>query len=178
VRAGEPAIDTVRGRDMIRRVCGAIALSLLGLSLVGCGSAPPKPSPVKAAISATADVNPNPEGRASPVHVRIFQLKEPGAFMDADYWALVDKEQATLGASLLQRQEQDLVPGEKKEFELKIDPEAHVLGVMAEFADYRNAVWRTIAQTPNKTLMDMVKLKKDRITIGIEKSRVVLTVGD
>ncbi len=142
----------------------------------GCGSAPAKPASAKAKISASADVNPNAEGRPSPVHVRIFQLKEDGAFMEADIWSLVDKEQETLGGSLVQRLEQDLAPGEQKEFELKIAPDAKVLAVMAEFADYRNAQWRVVAQTPNKSLLDMVK--KDRVSISIEKNKATIVVGD
>jgi predicted component of type VI protein secretion system len=59
---------------------------------------------------------------------------------------------------------------------LKIAPEARVLAVMAEFADYRNAQWRVIAQTPNKSLLDMVK--KDRVSIQIEKDKAIIVVGD
>lgn len=142
----------------------------------GCGSAPPKPAVAKAQITASADVNPNQDGRASPVHVRIFQLKEDGAFMGADFWALVDKEQETLAASVVQRLEFDLSPGESKEFELKISPEARVLGVMAEYADYRNAQWRVVVQAPNKSLLDLVK--KDRVSFGVDKNKVSITVGD
>jgi len=152
----------------------ALALALAALS--GCGSAPAKPAEAKGRISATPQVNPNSAGRPSPIHVRIFQLKEDGAFMGADFWSLVDKEQATLGASLVQRLEYDLVPGESKDFPLKISPEARVLAVMAEFADYRNAQWRVIAQAPNKSLMDIVK--KDRVSIEIGKDKATITVGD
>jgi type VI secretion system protein VasD len=146
------------------------------LLAAGCGSAPAKPTAAKAKISASADVNPNTEGRPSPVHVRIFQLKEDGAFMSADFWALVDKEQETLAGSLVQRLEYDLSPGESKDFDLKIDPQARVLAVMAEYADYRNAQWRTVAQAPNKSLMDLVK--KDRVSFSIEKSKASIVVGD
>jgi len=149
---------------------------LLAAVLAGCGAAPAKPSAAKATITASSDVNPNSEGRPSPVHVRIFQLKEDGAFMGADFWSLVDKEQETLGDSLVQRLEHDLVPGETKQFELKIAPEARVLAVMAEFADYRNAQWRVTAQAPNKSLLDIVK--KDRVSIGIEKDKATITVGN
>lgn len=151
-------------------------IAFASLVAAGCGSAPPKPAVAKAQIVASADVNPNQEGRASPVHVRIFQLKEDGAFMGSDFWALVDKEQETLAASLVQRLEFDLSPGESKEFELKIAPEARVLAVMAEYADYRNAQWRVIAQAPNKSLLDLVK--KDRVSFGVEKNKVSITVGD
>jgi type VI secretion system protein VasD len=154
-----------------------IGLAGMGLALLAaCGSAPPKAAEAKARISATQDVNPNASGRASPIHVRIFQLKEDGAFMGADFWSLVDKEQETLGPSLVQRLEHDLIPGETKEFELKIAPEARVLAVLAEFADYRNAQWRVTAQAPNKSLLDIVK--KDRVSISIEKNRAAIAVGD
>ena len=154
----------------------SMAVVAAALLAAGCGSAPAKPAVAKARIAASSDVNPNSEGRASPVHVRIFQLKEDGAFVGADFWALVDKEQETLAASLVQRLEFDLSPGESKEFELKIAPEARVLGVMAEYADYRNAQWRVVAQAPNKTLMDLVK--KDRVSFTIEKNKVGIVVGD
>jgi len=156
----------------IRCVCALLA----ALLLAGCGSTPPKPIAAKAKISASADVNPNSEGRASPVHVRIFQLKEDGAFMGADFWALVDKEQETLGASLVQRLEYDLSPGESKEFELKIAPDARVLAVMAEYADYRNAQWRVVAQAPNKSLLDLVK--KERVSFTLAKSKASIVVGN
>lgn len=155
------------------RFCVILALAA---ALAGCGSAPAKPVEAKARISASAEVNPNSAGRPSPIHVRIFQLKEDGAFLDADFWALVDKEQETLAASLVQRLEFDLTPGESKDFPLKISPDARVLGVMAEFADYRNAQWRVVAQAPNKSLMDMIK--KDRVTISIDKAKAGIVVGD
>lgn len=150
-------------------------LLVVAAMLGGC-AAQPKPAEAKARISATPQVNPNSAGRPSPIHVRIFQLKEDGAFMGADFWTLADKEQATLGESLVQRLEYDLAPGETKEFPLKISPEARVLAVMAEFADYRNSQWRVVAQAPNKSLMDLVK--KDRVSIEIDKNKATITVGD
>jgi type VI secretion system protein VasD len=156
--------------------CVFAAVMALSVIASGCKSGPPKADPVKARISASTDVNPNAEGRASPVHVRIFQLKEDGAFVGADFWALVDKETETLGGSLVQRQEHDLVPGESKDIELKVQPDARVLGVMAEFANYRNAQWRVVAKAPNKTLTDLIK--KDRVTIRIDKDKATIVVGD
>lgn len=148
----------------------------LGAVLSGCSSSPAKPAEAKARIFATNSVNPNAAGRPSPIHVRLFQLKEDGAFMGADFWALVDKENETLGASLVQRLEFDLTPGESRDFSLKISPEARVLGVMAEYADYRNAQWRVTAKAPNKTLSDLIR--KDRVSIGIDRNTASIVVGD
>ena len=135
-----------------------------------------KPTVAKGKISAAADVNPNVEGRPSPIHVRVLQLKEEGAFLAGDFWALADNEQQVLGSSLVQRLEYDLAPGETKEFELKIAPDARVLAVMAEYANYRNAQWRVVTQAPNKSLMDIIK--KDRVAISIAKDRATIAVGD
>lgn len=160
----------------MNNVLRLVAVSAAAAFLAACGSAPAKPIDAKARITASADVNPNSEGRASPIHVRIFQLKEDGAFQGADFWALMDKEQETLAASLVQRLEFDLAPGESRDFPLKIAPDARVLAVMAEYNDYRNAQWRVVAQAPNKSLMDLIK--KDRVTISIDKAKASIAVGD
>ena len=96
--------------------------------------------------------------------------------MGADYWALSDKEQETLAGALVQRLEFDLSPGESREFELKISPDARVLGLMAEYNDYRNAQWRVVAKAPNKTLMDLIR--KDRVSFDVGRDKASITVGD
>ncbi len=151
-----------------------VLLSML-VTLGACASQATKAHIVRAQVAASDDVNPNREGRPSPVHLRVFQLKEAGAFLSADYWSLVDSEQQVLGSSLVQRLEHDLAPGERKKFELKIAPEANVLGVMAEYADYRNARWRVVAKRPNKSFLD---IKKDRVSIELKKDQVVIVVED
>jgi type VI secretion system protein VasD len=140
---------------------------------------PPKPTAVKAQISASKDVNPRPEGGAQPVHIRIFQLKEDSAFLAADYWALVDKTKETLAGSLVQQLQYDLAPGQKQDLELKIDPDAHVLGVVAEFADYRNTNghWRSASPTPEKSMLDIVTRQK-RIVIEVGRASVGIRTGD
>ena len=101
-------------------------ICLLALAVAGCRSKPPKPPPppppAKAAIIVSRDVNPDSAGRPSPIVVRLYQLKEEGSFNSASYFALSDKEQATLGPSLESREEYELKPGETKdvgEFKLR-----------------------------------------------------------
>ena len=68
-------------------------------ALVGCSSPPPKPPQpvnVKLTLVASPDVNPDGQNRPSPIVVRIYQLKDDTGFKDADYFALYDKEAATL----------------------------------------------------------------------------------
>jgi type VI secretion system protein VasD len=161
------------------QLAAACALSLLA----ACKSAPPPPQPkaFPARIEASADLNPRTDGDrgAQPVHVRIFQLKDDSVFSTADYFALVDKGKETLGSTLIQQLQTDMNPGQQRDLELKLDPEAHVLGVVAEFADFRNTDghWRATAATPEKSLLDIVKRQK-RVRIDIGRNNVGIRTGD
>jgi type VI secretion system protein VasD len=155
------------------------AVMYAGISLLAaCSSAPPKPTAFKATIVASRETNPATDGSAQPVHVRVFQLKDDTVFAAADFWSLTDKPQATLGAGLIQQLQYDLSPGEQQSIELKLDPDAHVLGVVAEFANYRNTDghWRAVAQTPEKSMLDIVH-KRKLITISIGKDRIGIDAG-
>jgi type VI secretion system protein VasD len=153
-----------------------VALSLCALALGACASKPPKPVPARAQLIASADANPDSSGRASPVVVRVFQLKEDGEFATADYFALYDKEKETLGASLLSREEYVLVPGERRSLELELKTEARFLGAIAAFRDVRSARWRALTQAPEKTLTDL--LGRDGVTLTVGKDSLTLTVKD
>ena len=159
------------------------AMCMCALAVAACHSAPPpappKPTAVQARIAASRDVNPRSDGGAQPVHVRVFQLKDDSAFATADFWALVDKSKETLGPTLVQQLQYDLAPGQQRELELKIDADAHVLGVVAEFADYRNTDghWRAASPTPEKSLLDIVR-KQKLILIEVSRGSVSIRTGD
>ncbi|HTV80436.1 MAG TPA: type VI secretion system lipoprotein TssJ [Steroidobacteraceae bacterium] len=153
----------------------AIVLASLGLVLAGCHSAPPKPVPERATLSVAPNVNPDSSGRPSPVVVRIYQLKDEGAFNNADYFALMDKEQETLGPTLVEREEYELQPGETRVLELNVAPEARYLGAIAGFRDIRNAHWKALSPTPEKSLKDLIRTKKLIISFG--KAEVKITAG-
>jgi len=166
---------------MVNELRVLVAVCALVMWVAACKSAPPPPKPtvVKARIVASANINQRPDGGAQPVHVRVFQLKDDSVFVSADFWALVDKGKETLGATLVQQLQYDMAPGQQRDLELKIDPEAHVLGVVAEFADYRNSNghWRTVGATPEKSLLDIVRREK-RIIININLNDVAIRMGD
>lgn len=157
------------------RSLARVALGLAALALFACGGAPPKPTPARASLVVAADVNPDATGRPSPIVVRVYQLKEEGAFNNADYFALIDKEQETLGPSLLSREEYELQPGESRVLELKIPPEARYLAAIAGFRDIRNARWKALSPAPEKGLKDLIRTKK--LTISVAKSAVTISAA-
>jgi type VI secretion system protein VasD len=152
-------------------------LCIAGCGITACSSSPPKPAAVPARIVASTDLNPRPDGgSAQPVHVRVFQLKDDSAFKSADFWALVDKPQETLGAGLVQQLQFDIAPGAQQQLELSIDSNVHILAVVAEFADYLNTTWRAVSPTPVKSMLDIVKRKK-RVVIDVGRDRIGIRVG-
>lgn len=157
-------------------VAAAAGLALaVGAALTACASSPPKPTPARAALAVAQDVNPDDAGHPSPIVVRLYELKEEGAFNNADYFALIDKEQETLGASLLAREEYELQPGESRQIELKIPPEARYLGAVAGFRDLRNAKWKALSPAPEKGLLDLVR--KNKLTVSLARAEVKIAVG-
>jgi len=146
------------------------------VALAACAAKPAKPAPTQTQLIAVANVNPDASGRASPIVVRLFQLRNDGEFAAADFFALYGKEKETLAATLISREEYVLEPGETREIELSLDPQARVIGALAAFRDIRSARWRTLAQSPEKKLTDL--LGKKSLTLVVDQDSVTLSVKD
>jgi type VI secretion system protein VasD len=148
--------------------CAVVLATALGS---GCASGPPKPIPVKATLVTAVDVNPDVEGHPAPIVVRLYELKEEGAFNNADYFKLVDREQEALGGSLAGREEYEVQPGESRTWDMKVPGEARFLGVAAGFRDLPNSHWKALLPTPHK------HFGTPKITITVAKSTVSIKVG-
>ena len=127
----------------------SLGLVAVGFLLAGCAKPPPPPpppvtTPVAMTLVAGADANPDARGRASPLTVRVYALKTSGAFESADFFSLFEKDQATLGAELVQREEVLLRPGETKKLDFNLPPDAKSMGVMAAYRDLDRARWREV----------------------------------
>jgi type VI secretion system protein VasD len=128
-------------------------IGVLALGGLGCASKPPpppKPIDTRAVVSAAADVNPDSSGRPSPVVVRIYQLRGAAEFNGADFFALYGMEKETLGANLIQREEQTLFPGQHLELKMPLAEDTRFVGAIAAYRDIRTTHWRAIIGAPEK----------------------------
>ena len=151
-----------------RRATYAAVLGLMLAVVAGCASAP-KPIDAKAAVVAASNVNPDIEGHPAPIVVRVYELKEEGAFKNADYFRLMDREQDALGTSLVAREEYELQPGESRTWELKIAPEVHFLGVAAGYRDLANSSWKAVMPAPRKRRNVTFDVGKSVVSIMVNK---------
>jgi type VI secretion system protein VasD len=141
------------GEDTMLKQCrkaamaGLPALVFLVL-MAACGKPavvePPRPVNVTIDVEATAAVNPDADGRPSPLAVRVFQLADSAVFMKSDLNGLWSDDAAVLAAALVSRQEFMIAPGASAQGSMTLDPRTRYVGVAAAFRDFRSATWRTV----------------------------------
>ena len=137
----------------IKRRTFLVASTILsGLLITGCGTTAKlmEPDPAKVVISLTSstDLNPDMMGRASPIVVRIYELKSDDIFNNADFFALYEQDTSILGGDMTGRDEMEIPPGENASIEKELNIEARHIGVIAAYRDLDNAVWRGTIETP------------------------------
>lgn len=151
--------------EILRLLC--IVLCLMTGLISGCATAgPPPPAMLNAAVTAGAHVNPDPDGRPSPVVVEIFELSSLAAFKDASFDGLYASGKQTLGDSLLATHSLIVSPGGSKTLAISLTPRTAALGVIAGFAHLDGLQWRAAVQTmPGKDVRMAVAVDKAGVTI-------------
>lgn len=147
----------------------APVLALLLLVVAGCGSRPPKPTVAELELRAAEDLNPDVNGRPSPLRVRLYELKSASGFMSADFFTLYERDKELLGADLLVREEIQVEPGMQKAVTRKLNPEAKYIAVLAPYRDIEKASWRASLEPRPKGLkrVSRVTLQLDRLAVTL-----------
>ena len=146
------------------RVVAAVGLVSL---LAACAGPPPPPKPtvVAATLQASANVNPDARKRASPVVVRLYELKSSAAFDAADFLSLYERDQATLAAEMGSREEFTLRPGDSTRWEKTVAADVRFIGVIAAFRDIERARWKALVPVKANT-RNVVTIRADDIAIA------------
>lgn len=139
-----------------RTLASTLAPLVAVLALGGCAKPPvieppPPPATLDIAVRASTTVNPDAEGRASPVTLRVYQLQEVATFRKATLNELWGSEPALLGAALVTQREFALRPGESAQASMELPVTVQQLGVAVAFRDFRSGTWRAIVDVPQPT---------------------------
>ncbi len=130
----------------------AVLIGAGGLMATLSACAPPPPPPpavLMLSIAAGPDQNPDATGRAAPVAVHLFQLATTAKFERADIFALIEREQATLGADGLASEEFVLAPGETRAITRELKKDTQAIGVAVLYRDIDHATWRAMVPVGN-----------------------------
>ena len=155
------------------RVFQPLTISLLVVAMLGLLSAcagAPKRENLGLQISATADVNPDMQGRPSPIILHVMELNSNEQFNRLDYMGLTQPSGAALGPELLGKNQVVLQPGESRTLPLELNPMTTAIGLVAGYRDIDNAVWRKI--------VPINQGKTKGISITLEQTQIVANVSD
>lgn len=95
-------------------------------------------------ILAKHDINPDSNGRPSPVVVYIFELSESTLFENQDFFSIYEDHERVLGPDLVNKYEVSLTPGKKEIYNASMSPKTEYLGIVAAFRDIENSNWRQV----------------------------------
>ncbi|MFP3504275.1 type VI secretion system lipoprotein TssJ [Burkholderia sp. SIMBA_062] len=158
-----------------------VATLACALALSACASSgepkPKEPIRLDMRVNARPDVNPDDRGRAAPIVVRIYELKNDGAFDAADFFTLQTQDKTVLADDVVKRDELQLRPGEHQTLVRWPDPATTTIGVIAAYRDLPKAVWRvvyTMPVAPNKAWYRLFTPKL-KLTIDLEAKAVKIT---
>ena len=138
-----------------------IAMMVIAVFLSACGffkdeppppPPPPEPTYVTINFEASGDINRSIAGSASPMVLRIYQLKSYATFEKADFFSLFEKDDQLLGNDLVDKEEILLKPYEKRTVFFEPSDETQTIGLFAIFRDYKEAKWKaSVGIQKNKT---------------------------
>jgi type VI secretion system protein VasD len=129
----------------------------------GSGQAPPA-SAFELTVVGGPDLNPNAQGRPSPVVVRIFDLKSARAFESADFAALFEHPADSLKDAMAAQEELVLRPADIQNRERPVAPGVSALGIAAAFREMDGAVWRLV--------VPLVPGRRNFILIDVDGTRI------
>jgi len=159
-----------------RRPILVLASIIITFALSGCESddimqyikSTPLTTRIDAEIKATPGINPDSNGRPSPIIVRLYELRAIGMFEGADFFSLYESENEALGADLLGREELELKPGDTQTLKRITAKDAQYIGVVGAYRGLDKAQWRTT-----------FKLRPERMNkINIEVGDQAITIQE
>lgn len=153
-----------------------IGIAGLVILLSACASGPPEDVVLKGSLEAVATVNPDVQGRPSPLVIKIYQLKARDKFELAGFFELFDQAEATLGADMLGVEDIMMTPGEFRPYEGAVDPGTRFIGVVGAYRDINQAQWRAVVPVPEKNILKF--LKRNPLTIKAERLAISASVGE
>jgi type VI secretion system protein VasD len=130
--------------SMHRFTCLALLAALL--SLTGCAALSPYSDMTKLdlTLNGSDELNPDLNGRPSPIVLRLIELKHPVAFETADFFSLYQRPKEALSPDMVVLEELELRPGEQREMKLSVQPGSRYVGVLAAYRDLPESNWRVV----------------------------------
>ncbi|EKO3564622.1 type VI secretion system lipoprotein TssJ [Vibrio metschnikovii] len=144
-------------------------LSIVSISLlVGCSVVNMIVPPYsKVEVIAGDNINPDMNGRPSPVVIHIFELTSDTLFKNQGFFSLYENSDESLGPDMISKTEMSLSPGQSELYRSSMKPGVEYIGVIVAFRDIENANWRKVIRV-DRTGYKKYTLLLDELTLAIK----------
>jgi len=121
-----------------------LALATIGVKATEKTDTPRLTRTIALRIDAAQDLNAGEDGQGLPTVVRVYKLRNHGAFLTTPYASFMsaEKEKLALGGDLMEVHELTVLPGKTTDVTEKMPGEATYLGVVAMFRHPSRQRWR------------------------------------
>lgn len=148
-------------------------------ALTSCSLLPgeKKPESIKIALLASSDVNLNTHNRPSPLGIYIYELKTPDTFDNSDYYSIINNTNVEFSQQSNKLYQAILMPGEKRNIEIKPGKSSVALGVVAAYRNINSADWNKAIVFPDVKPVPWWKLihSEEQKTLSIDFSRTSIS---
>lgn len=142
------------------RIKAFVTLMLIW-ALVGCVALSPYSTQTRLELqlAASDQLNPDINGRPSPIVLRLLELKNPALFETVDFFSLYSQAKVLLAPDFVVGEELELRPGERLELKLNVQDGSRYVGVLAAYRDLPETKWRYVIQlNPGETKRALLTL--------------------
>jgi type VI secretion system protein VasD len=95
-------------------------------------------------VEGSEALNPDLNGRPSPIVLRLMALKHPVAFENTDFFSLYQRPREALAPDLITVEELELRPGETRDLKLSVEEGTRYVGVVAAYRNLPETSWRFV----------------------------------
>ena len=116
-------------------------------------------------LVATHDINPNSDGKPSPIVLQVVKLRDARQFKQEDFLNLFEDAKGHLGNDLIEITKlKELAPGEKRVEKLALTPEVKFIGILGEYVQYNDADAKAVIKIePHTTTEATLKIEKLKV---------------
>lgn len=159
IEAPMQATGSENGQDYLARLICLVVLAFAVMGLTACSStSSQKPHPYRLALVADKMLNPDAQGRPSPLQITVYELSAPTNFESVDYFTLQGNARTALGDELVAVEQVILRPGETHVIARPGNLQARVLGVTAAYRNLDASRWRATIKLPNPQNTNVYKV--------------------
>ena len=150
--------------DYLKYGFAFIFLALITFFIFCLPACTPSAPKIQMHFHTSDSMNPDINGKASPVVLNVYELRNQNKFNDADFSTLEDASRF-LGHQLVDQNSMELLPGAHRSQILKIAPGTHYIGFTAGFRALEQSTWKKTIPVPSESSRLLITVSANAISI-------------